>query len=173
MFKLVVKVISAIALTGLSSSMLLVSTYSSASAMYHSKVSQSDAMVNPHYFLRHTLDILNAEIKKSHVSYYKSPKKLYKIVKSVILPNIAVNQLAGTVVGRKNWVSSTKSEKKEFIESFSVLLTRSYSTALLKVSDYEIKLRPLRGSSWKKMHMVRIAAQIISKSSGSCYFIRR
>ena len=83
MLKLVVKVISAIALMGLSSSMLVVCSYSSASSIYHSKVSQSDVLVNPYYFLRHTLDSLNAEIKNSQVSYDKSPKKLYKIVKSL------------------------------------------------------------------------------------------
>ena len=169
------KVISGIALISIAFSMFAVCSYSSAnananaraSATYHSNVSQSDSAINPYNFLRNTLDSLNAQIKNSKVSYDKSPKKLYKIVKSIVLPNIAVNQLAGTVVGRKNWVSSTKSEKKEFIAAFSELLTRSYSTALLKVSDYEIKLRPLRGSSWKKMHMVRIAAKIVSKSSGS------
>ena len=174
MLKLVVKtkscfgkVLFGTALISVASSMFALCPYSTASVIYHSNVSQPDAVVNPYNFLRNTLDSLNAQIKNSKVSYDKNPKELYKIVKKIVLPNIAVNQLAGTVVGRKNWVSSTKSEKNEFIAAFSELLTRSYATALLKVSDYEIRLRPLRGSSWKKSHIVRIAAKIVNKSSGS------
>ena len=151
-----------------SSSLFLVNQSANSSRMYHNQVSTTATkIINPYKFLRSTLDQLNYNIKKTHASFSENPKKLNQIVKSIILPNIAVNQLAGSVVGRKNWIHSTSAEKKEFINSFSELLTRSYSTALLKVSDYQILLRPIRGTSWKNMNMVRIASKIVSKSSGS------
>jgi len=116
--------------------------------------------------MNNILNALQGDIKSSGVSYHSNPKKLYSIVRKVVLPNVAVDQLAGKVVGR-NWRSATQSQKNQFIDSFSDLLTRSYAVALLKVSDYQIKLLPLRGASWKRQSVVSIAAKIINKSTGS------
>jgi phospholipid transport system substrate-binding protein len=131
-----------------------------------SRASAQHGVHNPKVFMNNILNNLQSDIKSSGVSYHSNPKKLYAIVRKVVLPNIAVDQLAGTVVGR-SWRVATKSQKKHFIDAFSELLTRSYAVALLKVSDYQIKLLPLRGSSWKIQSVVGVAAKIINKSTGS------
>jgi phospholipid transport system substrate-binding protein len=122
-------------------------------------------VVNPYNFLTNNFNKLQAEIKTSKASFEKNPDKLYNVIKEVVLPNIAVNQMAGTVLGPK-WRKATPKQRHEFIAEFSKLLTRSYAIALLKVTHYEVKIRPLRGTSWKTQQVVSLQAKIINKSNG-------
>jgi phospholipid transport system substrate-binding protein len=128
-------------------------------------VSSHKVVVNPYSFLKDNFHQLKVEIKKSKASFEKNPDKLYKVIKEVVLPNIAVNQMAGTVLGPK-WRKTTIKQRQEFIAEFSKLLTRSYAIALLKVTHYEVKIRPLRGTSWKTQNIVSLQAKIINKSNG-------
>ena len=122
-------------------------------------------VVNPYDFLTNNFNTLQAEINKSKASFEKNPDKLYKVIQKVVLPNIAVNQMAGTVLGPK-WRKATIKQRHEFIVEFSKLLTRAYAISLLKVTHYEVKIRPLRGTSWKTQQIVSLQAKIINKSNG-------
>jgi phospholipid transport system substrate-binding protein len=143
-------------------------------------------VVNPYNFLTDNFKNLQVDIEKAKESFKKdkkakksfdeNPDRLYKIIKEVVLPNLAVNQMAGTVLGPK-WKKATPKQREEFIGEFSKLLTRSYAIALLKVTHYEVKIRPLRGSSWKTQKIVTLQAKIINKSnnqsSSAVFYLQR
>lgn len=128
-------------------------------------ISSNKLVINPYNFLNDNFNKLQSEIKTSKASFKKNPDKLYNVIKDVVLPNIAVNQMAGTVLGPK-WRTATPKQRQEFILEFSKLLTRSYAIALLKVTHYEVKIRPLRGTSWKTQQVVSLQAKVINKSNG-------
>ena len=128
-------------------------------------VSSQKLAINPYSFLKNNFDKLQVDIKTSKASFETSPNKLYQVIKRVVLPNIAVNQMAGTVLGKK-WRKATPKQRNEFVVEFSKLLTRAYAIALLKVTDYDVKIMPLRGTSWKSQQIVSLQAKIINKSNG-------
>ena len=119
---------------------------------------------------------MKSNINKSHASYEKNPDKLYKLIKEIVLPHIAVNQMAGNALGDK-WRKATPNQRKEFVNQFSKLLTRTYAIALLKVSDYGVTIRPLRGSSWRTQQVVSLQAKITNKSnnqsSSATFYLKR
>ena len=109
--------------------------------------------------------ILQDAIKQAGVSFKKNPDALYKVVHKMVLPDIAINSIAGTVIGRK-WRTATTAEKNAFIDEFGKVLVRAYASSLLKVSDYEIKFRPVRGTTWQKSQHFSIFAKIVNKETG-------
>lgn len=121
---------------------------------------------NPVKLLNTTVIKLQTELNHQHATLAKSPKKLYQVVKSVILPIVDIQKMAGLTLGPK-WRQATPAQQKQFIDQFGLLLTRTYSKALLSVAEYKIQISPLRGEGWKTQKYVAVHGTVRPSSGGS------
>lgn len=65
------------------------------------------------------------------------------IVNSVLIPNVDVNRMAASVVGRP-WAAATSAQRAQFIREFSTLVTTTYAAALSSYDDDKVYFQPLR-----------------------------
>ncbi len=69
--------------------------------------------------------------------------RLQALVTERIMPNVDFDKMTRLTVGRA-WRAATPQQRSALIEQFRILLLRTYSGALAKVSDEKVRLRPSR-----------------------------
>jgi phospholipid transport system substrate-binding protein len=70
-------------------------------------------------------------------------ERLQKLVNERILPWVDMDKMTRLTVGRP-WRTATPEQRSALIDQFRILLMRTYSGALAKVSDEKVRLRPAR-----------------------------
>jgi phospholipid transport system substrate-binding protein len=73
------------------------------------------------------------------------PGVICKLVDEIILPHVALNHMAASVVGRAHWLAATPLQRGEFIKEFQYLVITTYSAALSSYDKDKIEFYPLRG----------------------------
>ena len=69
--------------------------------------------------------------------------RMQKLVNDLILPHVDFDKMTRLAVGRP-WRGATPEQRAALIEQFRLLLMRTYSGALSKVSEQSVRLRPMR-----------------------------
>lgn len=69
--------------------------------------------------------------------------RVQKLVDERILPKVDFDKMTRLAVGRA-WRTATPQQRATLTEQFRILLMRTYSGALSKVSDQKVRLRPSR-----------------------------
>lgn len=69
--------------------------------------------------------------------------RVQKLVNDKILPRVNFDKMTRLAVGRP-WRGATADQRAALTEQFRILLLRTYSGALSKVSDQQVRLRPSR-----------------------------
>lgn len=137
---------------------------------------RAQSVDNPVQMLQKTVNKLQSDISGSHASLVKSPHKLYELVKKTLIPAIAIDRMAAMTLGPK-WRSADKAQRQAFVSAFSQMLTRTYSRSLLQVSNYDIKIFPLRGNGYKTAEQVAVHGKLSPKngsnSSSVTYYLER
>lgn len=128
----------------------------------------------PSTFVRNIVTELQTTISKKGESLQHNPDALYQTVSKILMPNLAVDEMAGSVLGPK-WRSATQAEKGIFIKQFGQLMTQTYSKALLKFADYKITVNPLRGKAWKTQDYVMVTGAVESDNGSSrvAYYLKK
>jgi phospholipid transport system substrate-binding protein len=131
---------------------------------------------DPAKFLADFVGNIKHQVAANQVSLASSPEKLYALVEQDVLPNVSLDEMAGMALGPK-WKNATPEVRKEFIVQFSQMVTRNYSSGLLKVSDYTFKIYPVRDAVWKREKRVSING-VIQPNSGQAgsnvtYYLER
>ena len=121
---------------------------------------------NPSTLLKNTVVTLQKEINHDRASLAKSPKKLFALVKKVVLPIVDIQRMAGITLGRK-WQNATKAQQQQFIDQFGLMLTKTYSKALLTAAKYDITIYPMRGQGWKNQQYVAVQGVVKPANGGS------
>jgi phospholipid transport system substrate-binding protein len=80
--------------------------------------------------------------------------KLQKLVNERVMPHIDFDKMTRLAVGRP-WRGATPEQRRALTEQFRILLLRTYSGALSKVSDQKVRLRPSRGQDTADDMVVR------------------
>ncbi len=128
--------------------------------------SWATALENPVKFLDSTVVKLQSELYRQHATLAQSPQKLYQVVSTIILPIVDVPRMAGMTLGPK-WRAATPAQRKAFVQAFGLLVTRTYSKALLSVATYKIEIYPLRGDGWKTQKYIAVNGSVRPDSGGS------
>jgi phospholipid transport system substrate-binding protein len=71
-------------------------------------------------------------------------ERVQKLVNERILPHVDFDKMTRLAVGR-TWRGATSAQRAALIEQFRILLLRTYSGALSKVTDHKVRLRPSHG----------------------------
>ena len=80
-----------------------------------------------------------------------------------MLPNVDVNGMSRSVLGRQAWNKATANEKKEFTQAFTRLVIRTYASPLAEYSGETVKFMPLADSADSRFTRVN---SVISRSNG-------
>jgi phospholipid transport system substrate-binding protein len=93
-------------------------------------------------------------IKANRDEYVRDPRKLYAMVNREVLPYFDFRVMAKSVLGR-HWRDATEEQRERFVQEFRDLLVRTYATALLKYTNQEVRILPVRASPDDKTVLVR------------------
>lgn len=119
------------------------------------------ALSSPVPMLQNVANQMIAELQKNQGQLKSNPKIIHRIVNKVLVPHIAVDRMAGSVVGRGYWSSATPAQRKQFIEEFKYLVVNTYANALASYDGDVVKFYPLRGAV---SNTVQVRSVIIRKS---------
>jgi phospholipid transport system substrate-binding protein len=122
------------------------------------------AVENPQVMIQNTLETLQADIQVHHADLKSSPAQLYALVKRDVMPHLDVNYMGALTVGHL-WKASSPEVREAFIDQFGRLLTRAYSSALLRVTDYQLAFKPM-APGWESKTFISVSGTIIPKSGG-------
>ena len=80
--------------------------------------------------------------------------KVVTLVDTRIMPHVDFQRMTASAIG-PGWRQATPEQQKRLQEEFKILLVRTYSGALSKISDQVIAMKPLRSSPEDKEVVVR------------------
>ncbi len=69
--------------------------------------------------------------------------KLQKLIDDKVAPYVDFDRMTRLAVGR-GWREATPEQRQELIREFRTLLVRTYSGALSRVADHQVKMKPFR-----------------------------
>lgn len=103
-----------------------------------------------------TLKEHKPELKQNH-------KIIYQAVQRYLLPNVDVNGMSRSVLGRQAWSKASAAEKEEFKQVFTELVIRTYANPLAEYTDEQVKFLPYRSQVDARFARVN---SVIIRSSG-------
>lgn len=112
------------------------------------------AMESPDALVKRTANDVLSVIKNDADIQAGDKQKFYALVEEKILPNFNFVRVSRLVLG-KNWTRATPEQKTTFQAEFRTLLLRTYSNALSKYKNQEIKYKPLRIEDGAKTVLVK------------------
>ena len=123
------------------------------------------AAEGPIQVVKSTVIQLQQEVQKQHANLQSNPQKLYEVVNKVILPKVAISEMAALVLGPK-WRVANSQQRSDFVKQFTMLLTRTYANALLTVANYDVSVSPLRNHNWQKEKQIAVMGTVKPKNGG-------
>lgn len=121
------------------------------------------AQSSPVPMLENSAAQIIATLKANKPSLKRDHKIIYSAVERYLLPNVDVNGMSRSVLGRQAWNKASPAERQEFTSAFTQLVIRTYASPLAEYTDETVKFLPLRGDA--NGHFVRVNS-IIMRSSG-------
>lgn len=104
------------------------------------------AQSSPIPMLERSANGIIAVLKENKSNLANDPGIIYKAVETNLLPNVDVDGMSRSVLGRQAWIKASTAEKEQFSKAFTRLVIRTYSSPLAQYSDETIQFLPLRGS---------------------------
>ena len=102
-------------------------------------------------------------LKKNQAQIKTDHHIVYQAIEHYLLPNVDVNGMARSVLGRQAWNKATAAEKKEFTQAFTQLVIRTYASPLAEYSGETVKFLPLQGPVDSRF--IRVSS-VISRPNG-------
>lgn len=121
------------------------------------------AQPSPVPMLENTATQILATLKQNKSSLKKNHQIIYHAVERYLLPNVDVNGMSRSVLGRQAWNKASAAERQEFTRVFTELVIRTYANPLAEYTDETVKFLPLRDSTDGRFARVN---SLIIRSSG-------
>lgn len=118
---------------------------------------------SPVELLRGVSNHMIAALEQNKSRLGHSDKIIYRIVDNVLVPHIAVNQMAASVVGPRQWKSATSNQRNAFINQFKKLVISTYAAALSSYNGDRVKFYPLR-ANYRTRNTLTVNSIIIRRS---------
>jgi len=123
------------------------------------------AQASPVPMLEQTANQIITQLKQHQGSLKTDHQFIYQAIREYLLPNVDVNGMARSVLGRQAWNQATLAEKQQFTDVFTQLVIRTYASPLAEYSDETIRFLPLRGALSGRF--LRVESLIIRSSGPS------
>lgn len=85
------------------------------------------------------------------------------IVDSILVPNVDMDRMGSSVLGRQYWNSATPAQKQDFLNQFKLLLISTYASALASYDDDKIQFYPIRGD-YASANTILVRSVIVRKN---------
>lgn len=121
------------------------------------------AQSSPIPMLEQTANQILTSLKQNKTQLKQNPQVIYAAVERHLLPQVDVEGMSRSVLGRQAWMKANTSERKQFSQAFTKLVIRTYASPLAEYTDETIKFLPIRGSLDSRF--LRVNSQII-RSNG-------
>lgn len=103
------------------------------------------------------LAVLSAERERLNAD----PDRIYYLVDEIVLPHFDFQRMSRWVLG-KHWRSATRGQRSRFVRQFTILLVRTYASALLAYTDERVEILPVR----ERGHVTRATVRTEIRRSG-------
>lgn len=124
------------------------------------------AVSSPVDMLKSVSDQAINELKANRASLKSNKSVVYRIINGILLPHIALDDMARVALGRTAWTNATPAQRSEFTKEFTTLMVRTYSSALAAYTDETVRFYPLREDYQNKNH-VQVDSTIIRETGPS------
>lgn len=99
---------------------------------------------------------------ESNKSNLNSMSTIRRIVNQVLIPNVDLDRMSSSVVGRY-WSTASAAQKVQFKKDFSYLVTTTYAAALSSYDGDQVKFQPLR-EDFSTRQTMRVSSIIVRKN---------
>jgi phospholipid transport system substrate-binding protein len=121
------------------------------------------AQSSPVPMLENTANQVIDVLKKNRTSLKGNHKIIYQAIERYLLPNVDMEGMSRSVLGRQAWSKATAAEKKEFTREFTQLVIRTYASPLAEYSGETVKFLPAPGAVDTRFTRVN---SVISRPNG-------
>lgn len=121
------------------------------------------AQSSPVPMLENTATQIINTLKQNQARLKSNHQIVYQAIERYLLPNVDVNGMSRSVLGRQAWNKASALEKKEFTQAFTQLVIRTYASPLAEYSGETVAFVPLRASVDSRFLRV---TSVISRSNG-------
>lgn len=97
----------------------------------------------PDAFIKSITDEVFATVKSDKAIQQGDLRKVQAMVDSKIMPNVNLQRMTATAVGR-SWRQATPEQQKRLQEEFKTLLVYTYAGAAAQIKDQTIEYKPMR-----------------------------
>lgn len=122
------------------------------------------AVNSPVELLQTTSNHLIAQLQRNQAKLRNNPRAVYSIVNQILLPHVNLNYMSSRALGRDAWMKATPYQQRAFIQQFTTLLVRTYSSALAQYNNERVVFFPLR-ADFTNARAVQVNSRIL-RSSG-------
>jgi len=104
------------------------------------------AQSTPVPMLQNSANQIIDTLKKNKGSLKSNHQIIYQAVERYLLPNVDVNGMSRSVLGRQAWTKASAAERSQFSQAFTKLVIRTYASPLAEYTDEKVNFMPVRGS---------------------------
>jgi len=97
----------------------------------------------PDAFIKSITDEVFATVKSDKAIQQGDLRKVQAMVDSKVMPNVDLQRMTATAVGR-SWRQATPEQQKRLQEEFKTLLVYTYAGAAAQIKDQTIEYKPMR-----------------------------
>lgn len=103
------------------------------------------AQTSPVPMLERSANAIISTLSHNKASLKKNPSIIFKAVEVNLLPNVDVQGMSRSVLGRQAWNKASSVERTQFANAFTRLVIRTYASPLVEYSDETVQFLPIRG----------------------------
>ncbi|MES2998087.1 MAG: ABC transporter substrate-binding protein [Pseudomonadota bacterium] len=103
------------------------------------------AISSPLDLLKNTSNQLISALQQNQATLKTKPQLVYQIVNQILLPHVDLINMSSRALGRDTWREATPMQRQAFTQQFTILLIRTYASALAQYTDEKVNFLPLRG----------------------------
>ena len=96
---------------------------------------------------------------ENNKSQLHSMSVIRRIVNQTLLPNVDMDRMSSSVVGR-DWRTATPAQRAQFEKEFSYLVTTTYASALSSYNGDKVNFQPIRGD-YASNQTLRVNSMIV------------
>lgn len=105
------------------------------------------AQSSPVPMLENTASQILNTLKQNRAGLKNNHHVIYQAVERYLLPNVDVNGMSRSVLGRAAWSKASTADKQEFTQVFTQLVIRTYANPMAEYTDETVKFLPLRATA--------------------------
>jgi phospholipid transport system substrate-binding protein len=120
------------------------------------------ALSSPVDLLEITSNQLIETLQQNQATLKTKPQIVYNIVNQILLPHVDLETMSRMALGREAWQRANQAQRQAFTQQFTILLVRTYSSALAQYTNERVNFLPLRGGFNRQR--VQVYSRIIRDS---------